>query len=87
MQGDRKPVAELPFKAENIKWQQRQNQKGLFELSEDYDNPDHVALLEFISEHCGNRLVSEGWFYWVFPDSRTVGRKRSEFRKKAGIGK
>ena len=79
--GDKKSNVELPFKAEAIKWQQRQNQKGLFELSENYDSEDHKALLKFLND-AGGCLASEGWFYWIFPDFKTVGRKRNEFRKK-----
>lgn len=82
--GDKKPSAELPFKAEAIHWQQRKNQKGPFEISEDYENPDHKALLKFLTEHTGNCLVSQGFFYWVFPDLKTVGRKRSDLCRKKG---
>ena len=81
--GETKPSTKLPFNAEKIKWQQRQNQKGPFEISEDYDNADHGALLKFLREHANGCLTSEGWFYWIFPDLKTLGRKKSEFRKKA----
>jgi hypothetical protein len=80
----KEPSAELPFKAEAIKWQQRQNQKGLFEIAEDVENPDHKALLKFLTEHTGNCLVSQGFFYWTFPDLKTVGRKRSDLCRKKG---
>lgn len=82
--GETKPSTKLPFDVEKIKWQQRQNQKGPFEISEDYDNPDHKALLKFLTEHAGNCLVSQGFFYWVFPDLKTVGRKRSDLCRRKG---
>jgi len=77
-----KDLAKLPFDVLKIKWQQRQNQKGPFEISEDYDNADHGALLKFLREHAGNCLVSQGFFMWVFPDLKTCGRKRSELCRK-----
>lgn len=80
--GETKPSTKLPFDAEKILWQKRQNQKGPFELSEDVENPQHKSLLKFLTEHTGNCLVSQGFFYWVFPDLKTVGRKKNEFRKR-----
>jgi len=77
-----KDLAKLPFDVLKIKWQQRQNQKGPFEISEDYDNADHKVLLKFLTEHTGNCLVSQGFFMWVFPDLKTCGRKRSELCRK-----
>lgn len=79
-----KDLAKLPFDAEKIKWQQRQNQKGPFEIAEDIENPDHKALLKFLTDHTGNCLVSQGFFYWVFPDLKTVGRKRSDLCRRTG---
>jgi hypothetical protein len=65
----------LPFDASKIAWQDRENEKGKFQVSEDYDNPEHKALLKFLNEHAGGCVNSEGYFYWVYKNGSTVGRK------------
>lgn len=77
--GECKPSAKLPFDVSKIRWQQRQGEKGPFELSEDFNSPDHKALLKFLDE-AGGCVNSEGFFYWVFRNGSTIGRKQ----KKAG---
>jgi hypothetical protein len=71
-----KGSTKLPFDASKIAWQKRTGTKGEFELSEDYDNPEHKALLKFLNEHAGGCINSEGWFYWVYKNGSTIGRKR-----------
>jgi len=71
-----KGSAQLPFDVSKIDWQERRGRKGMFELSEDYDNPDHKALLKFLNGLAGGCINSEGFFYWVFKDAQTVGRKK-----------
>jgi hypothetical protein len=66
----------LPFDPGRIQWQKRQGGKGEFELSEDFNNPDHKALLKFLTEHAGGCINSEGWFYWVFKNGSTLGRSQ-----------
>jgi hypothetical protein len=65
---------ELPFQAENIKWTPKVGNRGPFELSEDYENPDHRQLLEFMKTHAGScklaRLLLLDFFlrwqnYWT----------------------
>jgi hypothetical protein len=68
------PPAKLPFDSSKIHWEPRKGEKGIFELSEDYDSPDHKALLKFLTEHAGGCINSEGWFYWVFKNGNTLGR-------------
>jgi hypothetical protein len=66
----------LPFDASKIKWQDRENEKGKFQMSEDYSSPDHKALHAFLNEHIPGKCVqSEGWFIWVYPNGSTIGRK------------
>jgi len=66
----------LPFDVSKIKWQERENEKGKFQCSEDYDSLDHKALLRFLNEHVPSKCVqSEGWFYWVYPSGSKIGRK------------
>jgi len=66
----------LPFDASKIQWQKKEGTKGEFELSEDYNNLEHKALLKFLNEHAGGCINSEGWFYWVFDNGSTIGRKK-----------
>lgn len=73
--GETRPSAKLPFDVSKIKWQDRENEKGKFQMSADISNPDFKALLKFLNEHAGGKIVSEGWFYWVYPDASTIGRK------------
>jgi len=73
--GDTKPSAKLPFDNSKINWQDKENQKGKFQMSEDYNSPDHKALLKFLHEHAGGCISSQGYFYWQYQDGATVGRK------------
>ena len=70
-----KGSTKLPFDASKIQWQDRENEKEKFQVSEDYDNPEHKALLKFLNEHAGGCVNSEGYFYWVYKNGSTVGRK------------
>jgi hypothetical protein len=78
--GDTKPSAKLPFDVSRIRWQDRENEKGKFQLSEDYSNPEHRGLLKFLVGHtggCVNSRDSGGrlWFYWIYKNGSTIGRK------------
>jgi len=66
----------LPFDVSKINWQDRENEKGKFQCSEDYNSLDHKALLAFLNEHVPSKCVqSEGWFYWIYPSGSKIGRK------------
>jgi hypothetical protein len=78
--GDTTPSAKLPFDASKIHWQDRENEKGKFQMSEDYNNPEHKALLEFLTEHANGCISSEGWFYWVYMNGSAIGRKMQKKR-------
>jgi len=70
----------LPFDVSKITWQDRENEKGKFQVSEDYDSIDHRALLKFLTEHAGgciNSKDAEGntYFYWVYTSGSKIGRK------------
>jgi len=69
---------ELPFNVSRIRWLQRHGEKGSFELSDDTGNPDHKKLLSFLVDYAGGCVNSEGFFYWVFPDGKIIGRKPLE---------
>ena len=71
-----KDLAKLPFDADKIQWQNRKGEKGEYQVSEDYDNPDHKALLKFLNDHAGGCVNSGGWFIWVYRNGVTIGRKK-----------
>jgi hypothetical protein len=70
----------LPFDVSKTRWRRAEGLKGPFELSDDTGNPDHKALLKFLVELAGGAVSSEGFFYWVFPNGSTVGRKQKKVR-------
>jgi len=43
--------------------------------SEDVDNPEFKAMVRDLANHDG-KLTRNGYFYWLFPNRKTVGRKR-----------
>ena len=73
----------LPFDAGKIQWIDRGNEKGKFQISEDVNSPDHKALLAFLNEHVpSKRITSDGYFYWIYPNGSTIGRKETKYQKK-----
>ena len=76
--GSPKGSTKLPFDASKIAWQKRTGSKGEFELSEDFDNLEHKALLKFLNEHAGGCINSEGYFYWVYKSGSKIGRKKRQ---------
>ena len=66
----------IPFDAEKIQWKDKENENGKFQMTEDYSNPDYKALLAFLNEHIPAKCInSEGFFYWVYGNGTTIGRK------------
>jgi len=77
---------EVVFDPSKIKWVQAEGFSGKYqrypakgekvELSQDYK-----ALLKWLKEHNG-KATYDGFFYWLFSDGATVGRKRvSEIKR------
>ena len=64
-----------------IKWSQEEGFKGKYERSEDFDNVEFKAMLKDLQEH-KRTMWHQGYFYWVFTNGATVGRKKKE--KKTG---
>ncbi|RLI00131.1 hypothetical protein DRO19_00315 [Candidatus Bathyarchaeota archaeon] len=72
--------AETVFDPENIKWVQTNGFSGPYqrypakgekvELTQDYK-----ALLKWLKEHNG-KATYRGFFYWLFSDGATIGRKK-----------
>jgi hypothetical protein len=57
-----------------IKWQGANGTSGPYERSEDVNSKDFKLMLKDLQAHNG-KLTREGFFYWVFTNGSTVGRK------------
>jgi len=60
---------------EEIYWSRQTGQKGEFEKSEDINNPRFQALRQTLQSHSG-KMSADGYFIWLFPDGKAIGRKR-----------
>ena len=58
-----------------IAWGQAEGPSGAYERSEDVNNLEFKAMLKDLQDHKG-KMNREGWFYWVFENGHTVGRKK-----------
>jgi len=58
-----------------IVWTKAEGTKGTYERSEDINNLQFKAMLKDLASH-GGRMRHEGFFYWVFQNGATVGRKK-----------
>jgi hypothetical protein len=58
-----------------IKWEQAQGASGPYERSDAANATDFKLLLKDLAEHDG-KLSADGYFYWVFRNGSTIGRKR-----------
>ena len=70
-----KGVEERIWFPQKIKWEQAQGASGPYELSEDPENADFEAMHKDLSAHRG-KLTRDGYFYWIFRNGATVGRKQ-----------
>jgi hypothetical protein len=66
---------EPSWNPERIKWEKAEGPSGLYERSIDTNNPEFKAMLRDLAAHNG-RLTRDGYFYWVFKNGSTVGRRR-----------
>jgi hypothetical protein len=73
--GAKKGVVQISWKQDKIRWEKAEGSSGPYERSEDVNNPEFKTMLKDLAVH-GGRLTHEGWFYWVFKNGVTVGRKR-----------
>jgi len=60
---------------ERIKWQETTGPSEPFQKSDDANNPEFKAMLKDLQVHNG-KMTKNGWFYWVFKNGATVGRKK-----------
>jgi len=65
------------YNVDKIKWVEAEGQHGKYERSDDANNPEFKALLKDLAEHNG-KLTHKGYFYWVFQNGVTIGRKKKQ---------
>ena len=58
-----------------FKWIQTEGPRGLYEKVHSQDNEDFKAMLQDLQAHDG-KLTRDSYFYWLFQDQETVGRKK-----------
>jgi hypothetical protein len=58
-----------------IQWTKTEGTKGPYERSEDTNSPDFKTLMKQLTQHNG-KLSNNGYFYWLFQNGFTVGRKK-----------
>ena len=75
--GANAPMEKTSFKwsSEAIKWADAQGSHGLYQRSEDLNNPQFKLMLKDLASHNG-KLSRNGFFYWTFKNGYTVGRKK-----------
>ena len=74
------PVNKASWDPSQIKWQRAQGTKGSYERypaegQKAESTQDYHNLLADLKSHDG-KLSRDGFFYWLFEDSATVGRKK-----------
>jgi len=57
-----------------IKWRQAEGARGPYQRSEDVNSVDFKLLVKDLQAHNG-KLTKDGFFYWLFQNGSTVGRK------------
>lgn len=65
----------LSWNPNNMEWVEAEGSKGRYERSEDVDSPDFRALVKDLAAHNGT-LSRRSYFYWLFKNGATVGRKK-----------
>jgi hypothetical protein len=63
-----------------IRWVESEGFKGPFEKSEDFNNLEFKHMLKDLAAHNG-KLSRNGFFYWVYRNGSTVGRKKREVKR------
>ena len=58
-----------------IKWEPAEGFRGEYERSEDFNNREFKKMVRDLARH-GGKLTREGYFYWLFENGSTVGRKK-----------
>jgi len=58
-----------------VGWEKVTGPRGEYQCASDPDSIEFQRLVEDLRGH-GGKLVREGFFYWLFNDGKTVGRKK-----------
>jgi len=58
-----------------IHWIMTEGSRGVYERSEDFASSDFKSLVKDLDQH-GRKLARDGYFYWLFSNGSTVGRKK-----------
>ncbi|MEM3623552.1 MAG: hypothetical protein QXR76_07280 [Candidatus Bathyarchaeia archaeon] len=67
--------AKIGWNPDKIKWEDAEGSSGQYQRSEDFNNPEFKAMLKDLQAHRG-KLTRNGYFYWIFKNGSTVGRKK-----------
>ncbi|MEM2336969.1 MAG: hypothetical protein QXR79_05545 [Candidatus Bathyarchaeia archaeon] len=67
--------AKIGWNPDKIKWEDAEGSSGQYQRSEDFNNPEFKAMLKDLQAH-GGKLTRNGYFYWIFKNGSTVGRKK-----------
>ncbi len=65
---------EQPYDPSKISWVLADGPSGTYEKAALQEGSDYTALLKALGEH-GGKMTLDGFFYWLFSDGSTVGRK------------
>jgi len=72
---EQKQKREWSWNPHYILWNPAEGPSGPYEKACMPDNGNFQLLIRDLQAH-GGKLTREGWFYWLFGDGRTVGRKK-----------
>ena len=64
---------------DKITWVEAEGSKGPYERADPQGTDDFKIMLTDLKAH-NDKLTRDGWFYWVFRDQATVGRKEKRER-------
>lgn len=66
---------EYEWNPKNIKWDKTEGPKGPYERGSPEQSENYRNMLKDLEAHKG-KLTKDGYFYWLFNDNETVGRKQ-----------
>ena len=67
-----------------IKWELAEGASGPYERSGDVNNAEFKSMLQDLAAH-GGKMTRNGYFFWVFKNGHTVGRKKRNKGKASEI--
>jgi hypothetical protein len=74
-------VEAFPYDINRIKWEPAEGSAGVYEKSEDVNNPHFKAVLRDVQRH-GGKMTIDNYFVWSFKNGSVLGRKpRKKFKE------